>query len=100
MHGHHRRIGGSLWHGSASQAVSLLRIRLGEHREVAWGFIKTSQLKARIEDRTLGILAGKGLGVAGFETRTHGCPARCVVNRDESPRLTQAHRRRKSCRVQ
>src|SRR6516225_6991545 len=84
MHGHHRRIGGGLWHGSASQALSLLWVRLGEYRQVAWGFVKASQLKARIEDRTVGVLAGEGPGVAGFETRTHGCPARGIVNGDES----------------
>src|SRR6516164_1681750 len=100
MHGHDRRIGGSLWHGSASKAVSLLWIGLGEYSEVAWGFFKASQLKARVKDCTVGVLAGEGLGVAGFETRAHGCPARGIVNRDESPRFAETHRRCESRNIE
>jgi hypothetical protein len=71
----------------------LFWIDLGKYRELARGFIQSSELKAGILRSSVGVLVGKSQRIAGYETRSHRGPAQRVIDNDEPPRLAEANRR-------
>jgi hypothetical protein len=79
--------------------MPLFWIDLGKYGELAWGFIQSGQLKARILCSSVGVLIGKSQRIAGYETRSHRRPARRVLDRDEPPWLAEANRWGERCHL-
>lgn len=74
--------------------MSLRRIGIGKHSELARRLIKAGKLQARVPRPKIWRLGGQGIRIAAFEIGADRSSTLGCVHQNKSPGLAQANRRR------